>query len=181
MACEEFENRLPEYLENQLSPAERLAVETHLAGCARCQAFARQLQQLDAALTRAIKSPILPSDFSARLRQRIQTEGALLSEAQCAERKRRLQAEFEAGLAQLRRKWLASVSLPDVLGCAALATFAGGVILEFAPTWANLAAQHGLDRADLNLVLAWIISAVCLLIGLTVAFPRPLKQLWMAL
>ena len=181
MTCEELENRILEYLENQLAPAGRPLVETHLAGCARCQAFARQLQQLDAALTWGIKSPKLPSDFSARLRQRVQTEAMLLSETQRAERKRQLQVEFEADLAQLRRKSLRSTSLLDSLGYAALAALAGWLILKLTPTWTNLVAQHGLDRFGQNSLLSWIIGAVFLLIGLTVAFPRQLKKLWMAI
>jgi anti-sigma factor RsiW len=181
MACDEFEILILEYLENQLSPAERSAVETHLASCANCQAFARQLNQLNAALTRGIKSPKLSPEFNARLQQRIQTEGVLLSEAQHAERKRQLQAEFEADLAQLRRKWLSSTSLIDILCYGALAATMVWLILAFAPTWTTLVAQHGPGNLDQNLWFFLLISAVFLSFGLSVAFPRQLKKIWMAI
>lgn len=181
MACKEFENRILEYLENQLPLAERPVVETHLAACTGCQAVARQLQQIDAALTKGIKQPTLPSDFSVRLRQRIQTGTLLLPETPLVERKRQLQAEFEAGLARLRRKSLNLTSLLDILGWAVLAACAGGLIWKLTPAWTNLAAQHGLDCVDQNLAFSWIISAGFILIGLTVAFPRPLKKLWTAI
>jgi anti-sigma factor RsiW len=177
MACEEFEHRILEYLENQLPPAEQPAVETHLAGCVRCQAFARQLQQLDAALARGITSPMLPSDFSARLQQRIQTESAFLSETQRAERQRQLQAEYEADLAHLRRKSLSPAILLDSLGYALLAALAGWLIWVLTSTWTNLATQPGPDRSAQPLLLSCLISAVFLLLGLTIASPRHLKKL----
>ncbi|HKQ98253.1 MAG TPA: zf-HC2 domain-containing protein [Candidatus Polarisedimenticolia bacterium] len=37
--CREGGARLMDYLEEVLSPAERAAVDAHLAGCARCVAF----------------------------------------------------------------------------------------------------------------------------------------------
>ncbi|MGA2751512.1 MAG: hypothetical protein ABSG59_22325 [Verrucomicrobiota bacterium] len=181
MTCEEMEIRILQCLDNQSPAGERLAVERHLAGCARCQAFERQLQQLDAALKRTVKSPALSPDFSARLRQRIQTEAALLSETQRAERKRQLQAEFEADLTQLRRKTLNPTSLLNCLGWAALGGLAGWLLLELAPASAHFAAEHGLDRFGQNAVFSWTITAVCLLIGLSVAFPRQLKRLWLAI
>ena len=185
MACEEFENLILEYLENQLSPAERSVVETHLAGCAHCQVFARRLQQLDAALTHGIKSPVLSADFTTELRQRIQTEGVLLSETQRAERKHQMQAEFEANLAQLRRKWLGSVGLPGILAYGALAALAVWAILSFAATLINLVGGTSwppwAGNSDQALLFSLLVSAVFLSFGLLVAFPRQLKKLWMAM
>lgn len=64
MSCQEIENKILDYQENHLSPAQREEVETHLAGCAGCRAFARQLQQLDAALSASVKVPPLSADFN---------------------------------------------------------------------------------------------------------------------
>src|SRR5208282_3428641 len=101
MSCEEIENKILEYQENQLSLAQRVEVETHLAGCAGCRIFARQLQQLDAAILAGLKVPALSAEFDRRLQERIQVAPAALSEARRAERERQLQAEFEAGQARI--------------------------------------------------------------------------------
>ena len=175
MPCEEFDNRILEFLENQLPPAERATVETHLAGCARCRMLARQLQQIDAALTQGIKLPMLPRSFTARLQQRIQTEATLLSETHRADRKRQMQAEFEAELARLRRQLISSVNPINTLGYAVLVALAGWLILRLMSIWTNLVAQPDYDRFGQNLLPAGIISAVFLLIGLSVAFHEELK------
>jgi len=181
MLCQEIENRILDYQEDKLSPAQREEVETHLAGCAGCRIFARQLQQLDAVLSASVKVPALSANFDQRLQERIQAAPAVLSEAQRAERKRQLQAEFEADLTQLRRKTLNPTSLLNCLGWAALGGLAGWLLLELAPASAHFAAEHGLDRFGQNAVFSWTITAVCLLIGLSVAFPRQLKRLWLAI
>lgn len=104
MSCEEIESRILDYNENQVSPAQREEVEAHLAGCADCRMFTRQLRQLDATLSAGVKVPALPADFDRRLQARIQAAPTALSEAQRAERKRRLQAEFEAEMTLIRWK-----------------------------------------------------------------------------
>jgi anti-sigma factor RsiW len=71
MTCEEIENRILDHQENRLSPARREEVEKHLAGCPGCRIFARQLQQLDAALSAGVRVPALSADFDRRLRERI--------------------------------------------------------------------------------------------------------------
>src|ERR1035438_366310 len=102
MACEEFENQIADYVENQLPPADRSRIATDLAGCADCHAFAQRLEQLDAKLARALKAPVLPASFRTSLQQRIQMT-IVLSEAQRAELKHQLQADYEADLARLNR------------------------------------------------------------------------------
>ncbi len=178
MSCDELEILVADFLENRLSPPERPAVDAHLAACPRCRQLARQLRELDAALTAAVKSPGLSSGFTARLRHRIQSETAGLSEADRADPKRRLQAEFEAGSALLRRRWLRSAGCLDLLGWGALAVLTPLAILKFAPAWATLAAQHGLDRFHPDLALSCIAAAVPLLFGLAIAFPRRARELW---
>jgi anti-sigma factor RsiW len=79
MLCEIIENRILDYQENQLSAAQRAEVETHLAGCPACREFARQLQQLDAALAARVKIPALSAGFDRQLRERIQAAPAALS------------------------------------------------------------------------------------------------------
>ena len=44
--CTAIDDRLADYLEGDLGPAERQAVEAHLASCVRCSALVRDLQQI---------------------------------------------------------------------------------------------------------------------------------------
>jgi hypothetical protein len=104
--------------------------------------------------------------------------GAGSWEAPRAERQRQIQAEFEAGWAQLRRSWLGPSLWLEVLGWGALALLAGVAIWEFAPAWRALAAEHGIGRSAQDLALACMAAAVPLLFGLAVAFPRRARQIW---
>jgi len=46
MNCEAFDEALADYLEGDLGPAQRQAVEAHMASCVRCTALVRDLQQI---------------------------------------------------------------------------------------------------------------------------------------
>jgi anti-sigma factor RsiW len=177
MSCEEIKNRILDYEDNQLPPAQRQEVEIHLASCAACGSFARQLQQLDAALSSGVKVPALSADFDRRLRERIEAAPAALSEAQRAERKRQLQAEFEADMARLGRGAFALGSLLGHLTMPALAAAAGWLVWLL--TWeftAHLGA-HSLGGFPPN-ALPWLAaSAVFLAIGMIEAFPRRWRML----
>jgi len=172
MSCEEIENRILDYQENRLSPSQREEVEVHLAGCAHCRTFARQMQQLDAALSARIKIPVLSTEFDRQLRARIQAAPAVLSEAQRAERRRQLQAEFEAGQVQMRRSLFPLGSLLDHLTLPMLAGVVGALLwLLTAQLTAGLHAKSvgGLPPT----VFLWLIaSAVFLAVGLAEAFPH---------
>jgi anti-sigma factor RsiW len=172
MLCEEIENRILDYQENQLSAAQRAEVESHLAGCAVCRAFARQLQQLDATLSASVKIPALSADFDRRLRQRIQAAPAVLSEAQRAERKRQLQAEFEAGMSRIVRGSFAWDSLLKHLTWPALVAVAGWLAWCFAAQWTVHLHAQSLAGLDPKLIPWLAASAVFLAVGLAQAFPR---------
>jgi anti-sigma factor RsiW len=177
MSCQEIENRILDYQENQLSPAQRAEVETHLGGCAHCRTLARQFEQLDAALSASVKAPALSADFDQRLWQRVQAAPAALTEAQRAERKRQLQAEFEAGLARIGRGSFALESLLRNLTWPALAMVAGWLAWRL-----TLALTAHLDVQGLGALapslLPWLaVSAVFLALGLAQAFPRTAKFL----
>lgn len=125
MLCEAIENKIPAYQESQLPPAERAAVEDHLAHCAACRLFAQQFQQLDAVLSAGIKIPALSSDFDRQLNERIKALSISSSEAQRAARKRQLQEEFEAGLRQIQRGAFAPRNLLNTLASFLMACLAG--------------------------------------------------------
>jgi anti-sigma factor RsiW len=176
MACEELENQIADYLENQLPPTDRTRVAAHLAGCADCRAFARQLEQLDAALLRAVKPPPIPATFKARLHRRIQIEPAVLSEAQRAERKRQLQAEYEAGLARLGWRMPVFPLFMRNLGYAAVVVLAGCLTWLLPPQLATHLAGLGISGIDQSLLLLLVAGAIFVAIGLAAAFPRRFRK-----
>lgn len=58
MTCEQFENRLADYLEGDVSPDERLALDAHADSCDRCGPLFRDLRAISAAA--AALPPIEP-------------------------------------------------------------------------------------------------------------------------
>ena len=178
MTCDEFENRFLAGQESPLTTAERAAGEKHLADCAGCQTLTRELQQLDAALTATVKAPVLSADFNRRLATRIHAATPALSEAQLAERRRHIQAEYEAGREQLRRSSRLEAGLLDGLPYIALAALGGWLVWQFRPGWLNLLAAQGLSGAGQTFFLAAVAGAVFLAIGLTAAFPQAFRRLW---
>jgi anti-sigma factor RsiW len=73
MNCERMENLMIAWLDGRARPAEREAVEAHLAACDGCRRRAEEFRALWAAMD---ESPAIePSPaFDARLRQRIEAE-----------------------------------------------------------------------------------------------------------
>ncbi|HWI55589.1 MAG TPA: zf-HC2 domain-containing protein, partial [Bacillota bacterium] len=105
------ELRLMDYLAGQLPAEETQAIAAHLAACPECRALCDQWQQLEARLESGLKRPVLSSDFSARLRQRIQAESVPVAARSTREQ---LQAELEASWAQYRKRFLRA-QLPGLL------------------------------------------------------------------
>jgi anti-sigma factor RsiW len=178
MACPEFENRIADYLEEQLPPSERLAVETHLAACAECRAFCAQLRELDATLARAVKAPALGTDFSARVWRRIEAEPAPGSAAERAERRRQAEAEFEARMARLRRPSLRLLALLDGAGYAALAGLLLCLWYSVAPSVASASSVAATMQGQQALTVAWVTGAVFVVLGIGVAFRRQTARWW---
>jgi anti-sigma factor RsiW len=175
MPCDAIENRIPEYLENQLSRVERSSVATHLESCAECRALARQLEKLDAALLDGVKPPALSAGFGARLQERVRNT-VVWSDTERAERKRRLQAEYDAGLARLR-PFAVSRRLLNGLGFAALFATLGWFGVQFLPQTMQILATLGLAELGPNLASALVASAIFVGIGFAAAFPRRLRIL----
>jgi hypothetical protein len=71
--CAAMESKLVEYLDGRARPAERHAVEAHLAGCAACNTRAMEFRELWGTLDELPE--IVPSrEFDASLRARIAAE-----------------------------------------------------------------------------------------------------------
>lgn len=172
MACEAIEIRILDYLENQLSVADRQEVETHLAGCADCRTFARQLQLLDTALSGGVKAPALSADFEQRLEKRIRGVSGFLSETERAERKRALEAEFEAGQARIGRGTFGFEALLRRLTWPVLAAVSGWLAWRITLALTAHVTAQTLDGLDPHL-LPWLVAGiVCLAVGLAELLPR---------
>ena len=178
MTCEQFENRFLLDSEYPPSAEERTAGEQHLAHCPGCQTLTRQLQQLDAALTIKITAPALSGDFKQRLAKRIQAVATVLPEAQRAELRRQLQAEYEAGMEHFRHAPLRLPDMLDGLPYVVLAALVGWLAWQFLPGLINVLSAQGLSGATQNLLLAVVAGAVFLGIGLTFALRQTSRQQW---
>lgn len=177
MACEAFEQPILDYVDNQLPPAEHARVATHLAGCAACRTFARQLEQLDTQLARTLKPPTLSPAFNARLRQRIQSM-RVLGEAERLERKRQLQVEYETGLARLNLFHVPSRRLLPTFRLATVIASVVGLVWQFLPQFVNLLGRLFQTGLNQNLAIAFTVSAIFVALGFAAAgFPRHLRRI----
>jgi anti-sigma factor RsiW len=172
MTCQEIEISIPDYQENRLPPAEWRDVETHLAGCAKCRVFARQLRDLDAALATRLKVPELSADFDRQVMAQIRCGSGTLTPAQRAERKLQIQEEFEIGVARIFRGSFGLASVLNQLAWPGAAVVAGWLAWQLTTRMtAHLTAQSlgGLSPA----LLPWLVaSATFLAVCLGQAFPR---------
>lgn len=73
--CAAMENKLVEYLDGRAAPADRHAVESHLAACASCSLRAEEFRALSSVLDDLPEIAPSPS-FDASLRARIAAEPA---------------------------------------------------------------------------------------------------------
>lgn len=64
--CLELFEKLSEYIDDELAPAERRAIEEHVAGCVACLACLQTLRQT-VALCRTGTDHTVPEEFSRRL------------------------------------------------------------------------------------------------------------------
>lgn len=70
LSCSQVLERLSDYLDGDLPPAERERLEAHLRGCDRCARFGGELRGVVDALRRHLaRSQALPGGFRERLRR----------------------------------------------------------------------------------------------------------------
>ena len=73
IACEEFTDLLGAYVNNDLSPVQREAVASHLAGCPRCRTELDRYQ-LVIQLTRQLPDVAPPPSLLERFKKAVQAE-----------------------------------------------------------------------------------------------------------
>jgi anti-sigma factor RsiW len=70
VSCAERREALSAYVDDELAPAERAELETHLAGCPACREALAAERRLSSQLA-ALPAPVPPGDFEARFWARI--------------------------------------------------------------------------------------------------------------
>ena len=72
LSCWQARQEVSEYLDGELGPTERAALEAHLAGCASCPSLYQALVGATESLG-ALHDPdsVVPQDLAERVRQRV--------------------------------------------------------------------------------------------------------------
>jgi len=181
MACPDYETRIMDWLDGELSAVERQSVENHVANCVRCRNFAEELKSLDGVLVLTIQRPVLPENFKSIMLRRVDLEfSAQHSDAAIAQRKRAEESEFHALRAELPKRVLRAnlATGLDVLGYLGIAVVAW-FLLDYA--LANLPAISAALPSSITQnpaeFVAWAFSAVCVGAGLAFGMRRVVRDL----
>jgi anti-sigma factor RsiW len=120
----EWNDRLQDWLDGDISAADAAALQAHMAGCAACRARAEELQALDRSLRNAAPRLALNDAFDAKLFAQIDA----IDESKQAAARQRMEQELQQNLQALARGWRRALLfiIPGVIA---------GVALAFALTW----------------------------------------------
>ena len=110
-ACATFEARLADYLEGDLTPAQRVAAERHLAACPACTALVADLHALRGE-ARTLPALAPSRDLWAGIAERIETPVVALPARRA-----------EAQPSWLRRPWLAAAAVALLMAGSAGTTY----------------------------------------------------------
>lgn len=177
MSCAALENRLLDYLDGQLPPADHAAIAVHLAACTECARLAAELCQLDHRLSARFAVPVLSADFDRRLQARLAATAPGWNESELAERRRQLEIEFETSQVQLRRRAWAPASFLRQLMLAAQArglVIVGGFLFA-AAAYGLTCWPGGQSRPNAEYTLGTLALVLCFGYWLTQS-PAPSRQ-----
>jgi anti-sigma factor RsiW len=120
----EWNDRLQDWLDGDLNPADAAALQAHIADCAECRARADELQSLDRSLRSAAPRLTLDDAFDAKLFAQIDA----IDDSKRAETRQRIEQELQQNLQALARGWRRALLfiVPGVVA---------GVALAFALAW----------------------------------------------
>lgn len=115
----EWNDRLQDWLDGDLSASEAAALQAHLADCELCRARAEELRELDFNLASGSPRLALDDEFDAKLFAQIDA----IDESKRAEARRRVEQELQDNLQTLARGWRRALLfiLPGVVAGVALA------------------------------------------------------------
>jgi len=164
----DWNDRLQEWLDGELSETERRVVDAHLATCAMCPEQLELLRELDGTLAVAAPRLQLDAAFDTRLMREIDA----IDDQQRIRMRQRLEQERQAQLRSLSRHWRRSLAfvIPGVVAAMAL-IFALIGSLDHSDISRNLLIQGSGEfaRHSALYVQALIIAVIGGGIGLTVA------------
>lgn len=115
----EWNDRLQDWLDGDLSASEAAALQAHLADCELCRARAEELRELDFNLASDSPRLALDDEFDAKLFAQIDA----IDESKRADARRRVEQELHENLQTLARGWRRALLfiLPGVVAGVALA------------------------------------------------------------
>lgn len=162
-----WNDRLQDWLDGDVDPADGAALESHLADCDLCQQRMAELEQLDEALRRASPPIELDESFDRRLFAQIDT----IDETQRAAARQRVEQELHENLRALSRSWRRTLAfvVPGVVAGIALAFALTGYFLSAEATQTLVAGAENLARDNFGLIDALSTTLLGAAIGAGVA------------
>ncbi|MGH8176448.1 MAG: anti-sigma factor family protein [Steroidobacter sp.] len=121
-----WNDRLQDWLDADIDPADGASFESHLADCDLCQQRLAEFEQLDRSLRSAAPPIALDESFDRRLFAQIET----IDDAQRAAARQRVEQELHENLRALSRSWRRTLAfvVPGVVAGIALAFALAGFI-----------------------------------------------------
>jgi anti-sigma factor RsiW len=158
----EWNDRLQDWLDGDLSAADEAALQAHMTDCALCRARADELRELDFNLSAAAPRLALDDAFDARLFAQIDA----IDDSKRAAARQRMEQELQQNLQALARGWRRSLL---VIGTGAIA----GIAMAFGlASWLNDAgvmhtlvvesARLGSDNSGSVHLIATTVLGACL-------------------
>jgi hypothetical protein len=126
--CAGYEFEIVELHEGVLGPEEAQRVGRHVEACACCRDWQTRYALLDAALAREMPFPVLPEDFGAKLRKRIE---GLADPATRRAQRAVAESEYDRMLRALKRRLTrqalaaAAAGVATAAACTAVFAFLG--------------------------------------------------------
>jgi anti-sigma factor RsiW len=165
---EEWDGRLQDWLDGELSSADTAVFEAHLAGCGECQQTVEALENLDTALVAATP----PMELDQAFDQRLFAEIGAIDESKRAEARRQLELEWQQQMQDLSRNWKRTLAIliPGVIAGIAFA-FAVMAWLDSSGVTSNLVAQGSaeLGGGSTDLLRMGITGFIGAALGMAVA------------
>jgi anti-sigma factor RsiW len=164
----EWDDRLQDWLDGDVSAQAAAEIEDHLGDCTSCQERLAQFEALDVSLRQAAPSQSLDADFDAKVFALIDT----ISDAERIAARERMEAEFRDNLQRLSRNWRRTLGLaiPGVVAGIALAFAVTALVTDSGFTGliaAKTAGEFGANAA--NWVQTMLTAACGAGVGLMVA------------
>lgn len=152
----EWNDRLQDWLDGDVDPADGDAFAAHLRDCVLCQQRVEEFSALETALFAANPPPSLSDSFEIRLFEQIDS----VNEAQRAAARQRVEQELQENLQALSRSWRRTWAfvIPGMLGGVLLA-FALVGSFDAAAVTAKIAGDELANPGSLQAILTGLLGA----------------------